>query len=143
MAQKWIGIDYTRTVLIYTELVPQTLAYLGHGQVQPAVEDYLGGQYEELTSSFSGYPVWKYEDHADSSTYTLDDRNSLIDFDGLITSSINSQLLVYWGKSDSNILLVDYFLLYFKDPTDGKIHEYYVTSKQILEDRIIYSPDGV
>lgn len=127
-------IEYTRTVLIYNKLVPQTLAYLSPGQAQAVVRKNLGEQYKEVASKLSKTDIWKYEEE----TKATEQEEPLIDFDGIINGTVESQLLINWAMSESSTLVVNDFLLYFMDAIDGKVHEYHVLSDLTIEDRILY-----
>ncbi|KRF03381.1 hypothetical protein ASG89_23360 [Paenibacillus sp. Soil766] len=131
-------INYSRTVLIYNELLPQTFAYVNIGQFEHNIENELGYNYKEIISAKSHLPVWRYDDKVNSNYSISEKTNVTVDFQGLMNGSLRTQLFVYWkAGSDSTFPVVDHFVLYHLDQVDQKIHEYHVKHDQTIEEVIL------
>ncbi|MDQ0888936.1 hypothetical protein QFZ81_004024 [Paenibacillus sp. V4I9] len=131
-------INYTRTVLIYNELLPQTFAYVNIGQFENNIVNDLGHNYRTITSLNSEMTVWQYDDKV-LSTYSVPEISNVnVDFQGLMNGSLRTQLFIYWkADSDSALPVVDHFVLYHLDQVDQKIHEYHIKHDLTIEEVIL------
>lgn len=129
---------YSKTVLIYNELILKTLAYVGPGSLEHNVVDALGPNYQKIISTQSQLPVWRYDDKA-TSNYSVPNTNNVnVDFQGLLNGSLRTQLFVYWkaGRFES-YPEVDHFVLYHLDKMDQKIHEFHIKRDVTIEEVIL------
>ncbi len=131
-------INYTRTVLIYYELLPKTFAYVTVGEFEHNIVDALGQNYKKIISTQSQFPVWRYDDKANLNYSVPDSNNVNVDFQGLMNGSLRTQLFVYWKAGNiESYPVVDHFVLYYKSDLDQKIHEYHVKQDLTIEEVIL------